>query len=81
MIFTNAGGYVTIPVPVFIAIFIVTTTGINAGSAMGRVRMDIRDLNGDGYMDLLSSETDGDLRAALGKTGHTNLLKSVSWLR
>lgn len=63
---------------VILPIFVITTIGLNTGGGLSKTSVDMRDINGDGVVDLLFSKSDGSLSAALGKIGTTNLLATVS---
>jgi hypothetical protein len=69
---------VTIPVfvgiilPIFVIILVLMTILERAKP------LHLRDINGDVYMDILFSQSDGFISAGLGVIGHTNLLYKVS---
>jgi RHS repeat-associated protein len=63
-----------IPVP---PIRIVINPGIGFSTSMGRPEVAFRDMDGDGYVDQVSSTNDGQLLVAQNQIGRTNLLKSV----
>lgn len=62
-------------------IFITNRMSITAGGSYGinnsRVESTFTDINGDGYLDLVFSEGEDDLRVALSKIGRTNMLKTI----
>jgi hypothetical protein len=61
-----------------VAICIVFNPGADFSTGASRTEQMIRDINGDGFADELSSTQDNQLVVAQNRTGRTNLLKSVS---
>lgn len=57
---------------------VVTNPGVSTGTGIGRTEQILRDINGDGYADQLTSTRDDQLVVAQNTTGRSNLLKSVS---
>ncbi|HET6349831.1 MAG TPA: toxin TcdB middle/N-terminal domain-containing protein, partial [Candidatus Krumholzibacteria bacterium] len=60
--------------------FIIINPSINAGlgNTGSRPELAIRDVDGDGYPDLVQSSSDNQLSVVLNATGRTNMLKHVS---
>jgi RHS repeat-associated protein len=74
----GAGAYITIPIWIPLTpCFIIINPGVNANSSMSRAEVAFMDVNGDGYPDHVTSDTDGNLTVALSNIGRTNLLKTV----
>jgi hypothetical protein len=74
----GGGLYFSIPIPIpYTSCSIIINPGFNVGSSMGREESAIRDIDGDGYPDFLSSDKDDSITVAENLAGRTNLLKSV----
>ena len=73
--FTIGIGPLCLPTPLC---FIIINPGADASQTMSRDEATLRDIDGDGYADDLTSSSDGTLKVAHNRTGRTNLLKSVS---
>ena len=58
--------------------FLIINPGADGDQSMARDEASLRDVDGDGYADHLTSSADGQLKVARNRTGRTNLLKSVS---
>ena len=76
----GAGAYFTIGVGPLCAsgCYVILNPGADSDQSMARDEASLRDLDGDGYADHLTSSDDGTLKVARNRTGRTNLLKSVS---
>ena len=61
-----------------VAICIVINPGGDFTTGASRTEQALRDINGDGYADQLSSTKDDQLAVSENRTGRTNLLRSVS---
>ncbi|WP_310961148.1 SpvB/TcaC N-terminal domain-containing protein [Nocardioides terrisoli] len=80
----GGGGYFTIGIPTCVippdfepACYIIINPGFDYSRSMSRQELQIRDINGDGYPDDLSSTADDSVDVALNNTGTTNLLRTV----
>ncbi len=79
----GGGAYFTIGIPVCVlpdfepACYIIINPGFDYSRSMSRQELELRDINGDGYLDDLSSSPDNTTDVRLNNTGDTNLLKSV----
>ena len=71
----NASFSISIPV-VFGHITI--TPGVNTGWGMSRPNYELRDLDGDGFLDVLESNLEDDLRVKYSTIARTNKLKTVT---
>ncbi|MFL6161611.1 MAG: SpvB/TcaC N-terminal domain-containing protein [Jatrophihabitantaceae bacterium] len=75
----GAGAYFTVAFPLCgLACFLIINPGADTDQSMARDEASLRDIDGDGYADHLTSSNDGTLEVARNRTGRTNLLKSVS---
>jgi len=75
----GVGGSAEIPIPLPIPTFaIVLNPGTSIGKSMSRTESTLMDINGDGFLDHLSSSGDGTLKASVSQVGKTNLLKKVN---
>src|SRR5205823_2586748 len=61
----------------FTVVCIIINPGGNISAGASRTEQVLRDINGDGYVDQLSSTKDDQLVVAENQTGRTNLLRSV----
>ncbi len=67
----------TVCIPVFfVKICINPSTSLGRGVSRQHDQLD--DVNGDGFLDLLRSDHDGDLKVSASRIGRTNLLRSIS---
>ncbi|GIH10187.1 hypothetical protein Rhe02_82540 [Rhizocola hellebori] len=73
----GGGVYFTIPI-CFIFICIIINPGGDISTGASRTEFAIRDINGDGRPDHLSSTRDNQLTVAQNRTERTNLLRGVS---
>ncbi|MFB7513266.1 SpvB/TcaC N-terminal domain-containing protein [Streptomyces sp. NPDC056144] len=73
----GGGVYFTVPI-CFIAGCIIINPGVNLSTGAARAQQMIRDIDGDGLADHLSSDEDDELVVAANRTGRTNLLKNVT---
>jgi RHS repeat-associated protein len=76
----GAGAYFTIGIgPLCLnGCFLIINPGADTDQSMSRDEASLRDIDGDGNADHLTSSDDGTLKVARNRTGRTNLLKSVS---
>jgi RHS repeat-associated protein len=77
---TSLGGglYITIGIPLCeLACYLILNPGFDINQAMARLESSIRDIDGDGYPDYVTSDRDDTLTVARNLTGKTNLLKNV----
>jgi RHS repeat-associated protein len=77
---TGLGGglYFTIGVPLCgVACYLIINPGVDYTRSIGRDEMALRDVDGDGLPDHVSSARDGLMTVALNRMGRANLLKSV----
>lgn len=73
----GGGGDFTIGIPIFEIYYILINPGFSVDKGNCASSNDLVDVNGDGYLDSVTSADDGDLDVALNTTGRTNLLKTV----
>lgn len=73
----GGGVYVTFGFSFFGTAKVVFNPGVNLSTTMGRPEFAFRDLDGDGYVDHVRSERDGELSVAANPIGRTNLLRRV----
>ncbi len=71
----NAAFTVSIPILVVRAVI---TPGFNTGHSMSRTNFELRDVDGDGYIDILESDRENELKVTRSAIGRTNMLKSVT---
>lgn len=75
----GAGAYFTVTIPLCgPGCYLIINPGADTEQSMARDEASLRDIDGDGYADHLTSSDDGTLKVARNQTGRTNLLKSVS---
>lgn len=65
----------TIPI---VSVKVVTNPGANIGQSMSRPLFDIRDIDGDGFPEIVSSDEDGKMTVYRSTIARTNKLKSVN---
>ncbi|RIK42745.1 MAG: hypothetical protein DCC55_07780 [Chloroflexi bacterium] len=76
----GAGVYFTIgigPLCLF-ACYVIVNPGADASQNMARQEVNLRDVDGDGFVDHVASSVDNVMEVARNRTGRTNLLKSVA---
>jgi len=74
----GGGLYATIPIPIpFTSIFLITNPGADYSQNMSRQEGSFQDVNGDGYVDYVTSEDATAMNVSLSKIDRTNLLKTV----
>ncbi|MFC4111879.1 SpvB/TcaC N-terminal domain-containing protein [Nonomuraea zeae] len=73
----GAAAYFTFSI-CFLTVCVVVNPGGHASKGTSRTEEALRDLNGDGYADHVSSTKDDQLVVAENRTGRTNLLKTVA---
>lgn len=71
----NAAFTVNIPILVVRAVI---NPGFNTGHSMSRTNLELRDVDGDGYIDILTSDRENELTVRRSAIGRTNMLKSVT---
>jgi len=75
----NAAFTVTFHFPLFfIPIKICVNPSVDASHSVSREQVQLMDIDGDGYPDMLHSDNDGDLQVRRSLIGRTNMLSSVS---
>ncbi|MFF0271703.1 hypothetical protein, partial [Kribbella sp. NPDC004536] len=74
----SGGAYATFPLPVACLGTCVFNPGIDASTGKSRTEQALRDVNGDGLTDQVSSTGNGQLTVKQNTTGRTNLLKQVT---
>jgi RHS repeat-associated protein len=75
----GGGAYFTFGICLFaVAVCIVINPGADVSTGASRTEQELRDINGDGFADQLSSTRDNQLVVAENQTGRTNLLRSVT---
>ena len=57
---------------------ITVTPGVNTGWGMSRPNYELRDIDGDGFLDFLKSENESDLRVRYSTIARTSKLKTVT---
>lgn len=57
---------------------IAITPGVNTGKTMSRPRFELRDIDGDGFIDILESDSENQLRVKHSTIARTNKLKTVT---
>ena len=73
----DGGVYFTIGIPLGLSGLIINP-GVHFDAAMDRPEVALRDIDGDGFPDHLSSKGSGELVVASNLTGRTNLLRKVT---
>jgi RHS repeat-associated protein len=73
--FTYGIGPLCAPVP---ACYVIVGVGANVEESISRQTIDLQDINGDGYMDHLSSDKGDAIKVALNPTGNSNLLRKIT---
>ena len=75
----SVNGAFTVCIPiVIIGIRICTNPSTSAGRGVSRVIQQLSDIDGDGFVDYLTSNSDGELLTRHSTIGRTNLLKRIS---
>ena len=69
--------YIPIPIP-FAPIKVVTTPGASTGHSISRPTYALQDVDGDGYLDIVESEKESELKVTRSTIGRTNMLKAVT---
>ena len=72
----NAAFTVSINIPV-LQIKISTNPGGSTGHSISRPRYALQDVDGDGYLDIVESDKESELKVTRSAIGRTNMLKSV----
>ncbi|MCT9929904.1 hypothetical protein N5079_06685 [Planotetraspora sp. A-T 1434] len=62
----------------FVFVCVVVNPGADVSTGASRTEQALRDLNGDGFVDQVSSTKDSQLVVAENRTGRTNLLRGVT---
>jgi len=78
----GGGGFITIPVPIFLCspvtvLFLIINPGAMVSASMTRQEEALMDVDGDGFADHVTSTRDDELVVARNRTGRSNLLQSV----
>ncbi|MGN1254236.1 MAG: toxin TcdB middle/N-terminal domain-containing protein, partial [Prevotella sp.] len=73
----NAAFTLTINIPV-IHIKISTNPGASASHSINRTTYSLQDVDGDGYLDIVESEKESELKVTRSAIGRTNMLKTVT---
>jgi RHS repeat-associated protein len=75
----GGGAYFTIGIPLcFAACYLIINPGADFNAAMDRQELALRDVNGDGFPDFLSSTGSDELFVGTNLNGRTNLLRKVT---
>jgi RHS repeat-associated protein len=77
----SGGAYFTIPIPLFLCAFVcsvIINPGVNLSESIARQEATLRDVDGDGYLDYLTSTEDGRMFVARNLSGRANLLKTIT---
>ena len=75
----GGGAYFTVPIgPIPFVGFIIINPGVDYTRSIGRVEAQLRDIDGDGSADYLTSSNDDTLTVRRNLTGKTNLLQTVT---
>lgn len=74
---------ITIPIPIIIppstvGVKITVSAGVSAGESSSKAKSSFRDMNGDGYLDYVTSDDANNVEVRLNQIGTTNLLKKVT---
>lgn len=73
----NAAFTVSIVIPI-VSIKISTNPGFSTGHSISRPTYALQDVDGDGYLDIVESEKESELKVTRSAIGRTNMLKAVS---
>ncbi|KFF09179.1 SpvB/TcaC N-terminal domain-containing protein [Chryseobacterium luteum] len=77
----NAAGTILIPIPIVAGVSglkLNVTLGVSKGASTSRSHATFKDMNGDGYPDLVTSDDTDNIKVQLNQIGTTNLLKKVT---
>lgn len=76
----GGGAYFTISIPLCptLTCWLIINPGANFNASMDRQEIALRDVNGDGFPDVLSSTGSDELFVGTNLTGRTNLLRKVT---
>lgn len=76
----GAGAYFTVGIgPLcLVGCYVILNPGADGSQSMAREEAGLRDVNGDGIPDYVSSTDDGHMTVSLNDPGRTNLLKTVT---
>ena len=67
-----------VPIPPVTVLKIAINPGTNIGHGMSRTNYELRDIDGDGYLDIVESDSESELKVTRSAIGRTNMLKSVT---
>ena len=67
----------TISIPVIVC-RIATNPGFSTGHSINRTTYSLQDVDGDGYLDIVESDKESELKVTRSAIGRTNMLKSVT---
>ncbi|MDE7413541.1 MAG: type IV secretion protein Rhs [Muribaculaceae bacterium] len=73
----NAAFTVSINIPV-IQVKISTNPGFSTGHSISRPKYSLQDVDGDGYLDVVTSDKENELNVTRSAIGRTNMLRSVT---
>ena len=73
----NAAFTVSIVIPI-VSINISTNPGFSTGHSISRPTYALQDVDGDGYLDIVESEKESELKVIRSAIGRTNMLKAVT---
>jgi RHS repeat-associated protein len=74
----NASFTAAIPIPIpFLPLKLAINPGLSTGQSMSRERQALRDVDGDGFPDIVTSEEDGQMQVTRSTIARTNKLKTV----
>jgi len=73
----NAAFTVSINIPI-ISVKISTNPGFSTGHSINRTTYSLQDVDGDGYLDIVESDKESELKVTRSAIGRTNMLKSVT---
>lgn len=73
----NAAFTVSVPIGI-LPIRIVTNPGFNTGHSINRTKYSLQDVDGDGYLDIVESDNESELKVTRSAIGRTNMLRSVT---
>lgn len=73
----------TIPItiivpPSTVGVKLMISAGVSAGESAGKTKSSFKDMNGDGYLDYVTSDNANNVTVSLNQIGITNLLKKVT---
>lgn len=78
----NVGATILIPIPTnptaTTGLKLNISLGVSAGKSTSKTKSTLKDMNGDGYPDFVTSDDENNITVSLNQIGTTNLLKKVT---